>query len=71
MEETIDPILEYLIKFNEKNQIRYRGHRMIPAGGLKEMLQSYQKFHIDREARLETVPTPAPHTIEELYAILD
>ena len=69
----LDPILAYLLEFNETHPIEYRGRKLIPPGGLEEMLRSYKKFHLNREEELETEPEKdiTPTTQEELYKLLD
>lgn len=44
-----DPILAYLLEFNETNPIKYKGRYIIPIGGLKEMLSNYKKFGLKKE----------------------
>lgn len=65
MEEELDSILAYLLEFNKTNSIIYRGRRLIPPGGLEEMLGNYKKFHLNKEEEKYTLTTT-----EELYAII-
>lgn len=55
--KNIDPILAYLLEFNEKLPIHYKGRFLIPANGLQEMLNSFQRFHLDREEYSELTNT--------------
>lgn len=45
----IDPILEYLLEFNEKHSIEYTNRFLIPPGGLQTMLDSYKGFMFNRK----------------------
>jgi hypothetical protein len=75
----MDPVLLYLIEFNETNSIEYKGRYLIPPGGLLQMLGDYKKFRLNREEVIkpeiplkpvEEVDT-TEQTLEELYAVLD
>jgi hypothetical protein len=50
--EDIDPILAYLLEFNKTNPIHYKERYLVPINGLQEMLNSFQRFHIDRKEYL-------------------
>lgn len=65
MDEELDPILAYLLEFNETNPIKYKGRYLIPPGGLKEMLKNYKKFHLSQEEEKYKLTTT-----EELYALI-
>ena len=60
----IDPILEYLLEFNEKHSIEYRRF-LIPPGGLQAMLDSYKKFRLNRSGE------PPVEVEEEVKSELD
>jgi len=74
----MDPILAYLLEFNQHNSIEYSDRYLIPAGGLSKMLGEFQQFRLNRieVIKEELTARPAPvsqtkETIEELYALID
>lgn len=72
----MDPILNYLLEFNEKHSIEYKGRYLIPLGGLAKMLEDFQGFHFNKEVVIkptlkEPVPDPSEATVEELYNLLE
>jgi hypothetical protein len=72
----MDPILKYLIEFNQNNPIEYSDQYILPAGGLQEMLDGYKGFHLNKVTvtKSEVIPPPQPkakQTIEDLYKLLD
>lgn len=64
----MDPIFEYLLEFNKTNPIKYQGRKLIPVGGLEEMLKNYKKFHLGEE---EIESNHTPDDVKELYELLD
>lgn len=70
MGEGIDPILEYLLDKNKTDPIQYQGRKLIPPGGLQEMLGNFKRFHLSREVPTVTIEKPKT-TKEELYDLLD
>jgi hypothetical protein len=74
----MDPILAYLLEFNQHNSIEYSDRYIIPAGGLAKMLNEFQQFRLNRveviKEELTTPPEPvsqSEETIEELYELID
>lgn len=72
----MDPILQYLIEFNEKHSIEYKGRFLIPVGGLAQMLDKFQGYHLNKEIVIkelikEPEPDPGEATIDELYNLLE
>lgn len=71
MDEEQDPILEYLLDKNKTDPIQYKGRKLIPPGGLQEMLGSFKRFHLSREVP-RVIEIEKPKTAEEeLYDFLD
>lgn len=70
MGEDIDPILEYLLDLNKTDPIKYKGRKLIPPGGLQEMLNNYKKFHLAREEPIQEIKR-TPTVEEELYDLID
>lgn len=73
----MDPILNYLLEFNETNSIEYKGRYLVPPGGLAKMLDEFQGFRLNTEVVVKPLegeaPEPEPHeaTLEELLNALD
>jgi hypothetical protein len=63
----LDPILEYLLEFNESHTIEYKGRFLIPLGGLQKMLDDFQGYHLARE---EPYPT-TPEELSDLDKLLE
>jgi hypothetical protein len=80
MLKDVDPILEYLLDFNEEHKIEYTSRYMIPVGGLQKMLDNFGQYHLNRievikDELRQTEPVvedteEAEETIEELYELL-
>lgn len=71
----MDPILQYLIEFNDEHAIEYKGRYLIPTGGLAKMLADFQGFHLNREEVIKSLiqdpePDPSEATVDELYKLL-
>lgn len=67
MDSSIDPVLEYLLEFNEKHSIEYRRF-LIPPGGLQAMLDGYKKFKLNRK---EPLLEPEQDTQENIDKLLE
>lgn len=72
----MDPILQYLIEFNQENSIEYNGRYLVPPGGLEEMLKNFQGFRLNREEIVKPLiedpePDPSEATVDELYKLLE
>lgn len=71
----MDPILEYLLEFNQTHSIEYSDRYIVPTGGLAQMLKDFKGFHLNRQevvkADINPEPVKAQTTEEELYALLD
>lgn len=61
----MDPILEYLLEFNQTHSIEYKGRHLIPPGGLQAMLDDYKKFRLTREE-----PLPEQSAKEDIDTLL-
>lgn len=48
MDSSTDPILQYLLEFNQKHSIEYSDRYLIPVGGLAKMLEDFKGFHLNR-----------------------
>lgn len=72
----MDPILNYLLEFNQKHSIEYKGRYLIPPGGLVKMLDDFQGYHLNKEVVIKSlIKDPEPDlsetTIDELYSLLE
>jgi hypothetical protein len=56
----IDPILEYLLEFNQNHAIEYDDRRLIPAGGLAKMLGDFKGFHLNKVVVIKSELLPPP-----------
>ena len=69
----IDPILEYLLEFNQKNAIEYSDRYLIPVGGLAKMLGNFKEFHLNRVVVIkeELLPPPEKEDINTLLEMVE
>lgn len=73
----MDPILAYLLEFNQTNSIECSDRYLIPPGGLAKMLENFQGYRLNRVEVIKSELTPvtksAPEheeTLEELYELI-
>jgi hypothetical protein len=71
----MDAILEYLLEYNKTNNIEYTNRFIIPPGGLQNMLDDFNGYHLNRvevtKDELEKISLSKNKTIEELYGLLE
>lgn len=68
--ENIDPILAYLLEFNATMPLHYKGRYLIPTAGLQEMLDSFQRFHLDREEDRSSQNQSEVNDIDKLLELI-
>jgi hypothetical protein len=66
----IDPILEYLLEFNQKNAIEYSDRYLIPVGGLAKMLEDFKGFHLNKVVVIKSELSPPPET-EDINTLME
>lgn len=68
----IDPILAYLLEFNQKHAIEYSDRYLIPVGGLTKMLEDFKGFHLNKVVVIkeELLPSPEKEDINTLLELV-
>jgi len=68
----IDPILAYLLEFNQTYPIEYSDRLLIPVGGLAKMLENFGEFSLNRVEviKSELLPPPEPEDIDKLLSMI-